>query len=835
MMTGTKSSSAQSQESSSSMSARQITGANGLEASSVMSSSSQRQSSSSQKSSSMTMTSAAGSGIGSLTRSLLTSSQIDQCMNTIIPIEELKLGLLQFDNLESLTPETNTRMVESALLKESSVLANTIAVMKKEGRDPDSVAKWLAHVNNRMIKAWSVPAYGHEIGNTLCDILRKSGGLDILIDNCIAEHRELQFQSAKLLQQCLVTANRGYVVEKGLDKVLSVAKQFTDTSPNGPVTTVEKVRVGTGILEHLFKHSESTCSDVIAMGGLDRVVSVCKSTDTEALRHCASALANVAIFGGNENQEAMIQRKVPSWLFPLAFSKDDIIKYYACLAIAVLVANKEIEAAVQKSGTLELIEPFVQTHTPAELSEITATHSHGQSSSWLKRLIPVLLSNREEARNLAAFHFCMEAEIKRQQGKPELLHEVGCVESLRKVASGPNGIASKYAAQTLRLINEEVPHKLSQQVPTWSVPDVKEWIKQIGFPQYADSFEESRVDGDLLLQLSEDMLREDIEMRNGILRRRFLRELTNLKRMADYSSCDATNLNGFLQSLGSEYSVYTYEMLNAGIDRDTLMSINEEQLLQECGIKNKVHRIKIGRGVKVERGEFSSITDEGSYIDKTQDVFISYRRSNGSQLASLLKVHLEIRNLSCFLDVDRLEAGKFDNNLLQSIRQARNFVLVLTPNAFDRCMGDDEQRDWIHKEVACALASKCNIIPVFDNFIMPDPEQLPATMKAVTSYNGVKWIHDYQDACVDKIDRFIRGDNAVTIGGMMDRFLRDGTSSISGASSVTYDATRPSYARQNTYQRTISTDSTKAPSGTASCSSDSETTAPSNIMQNEKD
>ena len=67
------------------------------------------------------------------------------------------------------------------------------------------------------------------------------------------------------------------------------------------------------------------------------------------------------------------------------------------------------------------------------------------------------------------------------------------------------------------------------------------------FTQYADSFEESRVDGDLLLQLSEDMLREDIEMRNGILRRRFMRELHNLKRMADYSSCDPTNLNGFLQ------------------------------------------------------------------------------------------------------------------------------------------------------------------------------------------------------------------------------------------------------------------------------------------------
>jgi hypothetical protein len=45
--------------------------------------------------------------------------------------------------------------------------------------------------------------------------------------------------------------------------------------------------------------------------------------------------------------------------------------------------------------------------------------------------------------------------------------EIGAVESLKKVASSPNGIASKYAAQTLRLIGEEVPHKLSQQVPTW--------------------------------------------------------------------------------------------------------------------------------------------------------------------------------------------------------------------------------------------------------------------------------------------------------------------------------------------------------------------------------
>ena len=727
--------------------------------------------------------------------------RIMRMINTSISLEDVEKSLTKFDDFECLrVPEATNKQVESAVVKCASVMAKTVENMKLLNKNEDYWSQQLVGLNEMMAKAWKVPSHGYEMGNALCDILSNSGGLDILINNIANnKHEKLQFNSAKLLQHCLETENRGYVVEKGLEKVVGLAKQYLCTrGPDGKEKKdVLHTRVGTGILEHLFKHSETTCGDVIAMGGLDMVVNECKSTDKETLRHCASALANVAMYGGAENQEAMITRQVPRWLFPLAFHDDDTVKYYACLAIAVLVANKEIEAAVQKSGTLDLIDPFVQSHTPKEFAETSASHSHGQSPIWLRRLIPVLMSQREEARNLAAFHFCMEAEIKREQGKVGLFKEIGAIDSLKRLASSPSGISSKYAAQTLRLIGEEVPHKLSQQVPTWTVDDVSEWVKQIGFPQFSDSFQESRVDGDLLLQLTDEMLKEDIQMRNGILRRRFLRELANLKRMADYSSCDPTNLNGFLTSLGQEYSIYTYEMLNAGIDRQTLMSINEEHLLCECGIKNKIHRLKIQQGVKVERGEFTLPEDcEVGALDKTLDVFISYRRSNGSQLASLLKVHLEIRNFSVFLDVDRLEAGKFDNNLLANIRSARNLVLVLTPGALDRCYSDGQQRDWIHKEVACALTSNCNIIPVFDNFVMPEPDKLPETMRAVTKYNGVKWIHDYQDACVDKVDRFIRGD-----GYVMDRFLN------SQASTSLYGSMISSYDRQNTYQRTISQES----------------------------
>jgi len=233
-------------------------------------------------------------------------------------------------------------------------------------------------------------------------------------------------------------------------------------------------------------------------------------------------LANLSLYGGAENQELMIKHNVPTWLFTLAFNTDDNIKYYAFLAIAVLVANKEIEAAVLKSETLDLIDPFVTSHTPSEFAKSNLAYAHGQSHHWLERLVPVLSSIREEACNLATFHFCMEASIKKQQGKTSIFRDINAIEPLKKVASCPNAIASRLAAQALRLIGEEVPHKLSQKVPLWSPEDVREWVKQIGFSECSKNFVDSRVDGDLLLQLTENNLRDDIGIRNGIMRRRLV-------------------------------------------------------------------------------------------------------------------------------------------------------------------------------------------------------------------------------------------------------------------------------------------------------------------------
>ena len=64
---------------------------------------------------------------------------------------------------------------------------------------------------------------------------------------------------------------------------------------------------------------------------------------------------------------------------------------------------------------------------------------------------------------------------------------------------------------------------------------------------------------------------------------------------------------------------------------------------------------------------------------------------------SLLKVHLQLRGFTVFIDIEQLRAGKFDERLLDSVRHANSFIIILTPNALDRCIGDDDKKDWVHK------------------------------------------------------------------------------------------------------------------------------------------
>uniref|UniRef100_A0A8C0QN86 NAD(+) hydrolase SARM1 n=1 Tax=Chelonoidis abingdonii TaxID=106734 RepID=A0A8C0QN86_CHEAB len=597
----------------------------------------------------------------------------------------------------------------------------------KQAADPEDLRKGITEIFQLVEEAWVMPTLGRDVAKALCDVIRLEGGLDLLLNLLQATELETKCQASQLVEQILVAENRDRIARIGLGVILNLTKERDNP---------QVARSLSGILEHMFKHTEETCFQLISDGGLDAILYWCRWTDLVVLRHCAMALANCAMYGGQANQRLMIEKNTAEWLFPLVFSKDDeLIRLHACLAIAVLATNKEIEKEVERSGTLALVEPFIASLDPERFAcdlLDSSDNSQGRTAKDLQHLVPLLDSSRLEAQCIALFYLCVEAAIKARQKKTKIFSEIGAAQSLKRIVCySTSSTASLLAKKALRMMGEEVPRRILPTVSSWKPTEVQTWLQQTGFNKYCQSFLEHEVDGDLLLRLTETDLREDLGMASSIIRKRFFRELTELKTYAIYSTCDRSNLADWLGSVDPKFRQYTYNLVTCGIDRNFLHRVTEEQLQEDCRIDVGFHRMRILSAARGKALLFSAPLSHG--------------------------VHLQLHGFSVFIDVEKLEAGKFEDKLIQSVMSARNFVLVLSPNTLDKCMGDPDRKDWVHKEIVTALSCGKNIIPVADHFEWPDPQDLPEDMRAVLKFNGIKWSHEYQEATIEKIIRFLQG------------------------------------------------------------------------------
>lgn len=136
------------------------------------------------------------------------------------------------------------------------------------------------------------------------------------------------------------------------------------------------------------------------------------------------------------------------------------------------------------------------------------------------------------------------------------------------------------------------------------------------------------------------------------------------------------------------------------------------------------------------------------------DVFISYRRHDGSESARLIRAELRHFNLKVFLDVEDLHAGYFDKAILKNIESTPNFIVVLSPNCLERCA---DENDWFRQEIAQAIRTERNIIPLLmPGFEFPGKDALPADIRELRQYQSVTYSHEFFDAMVEKIKRYLR-------------------------------------------------------------------------------
>jgi formylglycine-generating enzyme required for sulfatase activity len=131
------------------------------------------------------------------------------------------------------------------------------------------------------------------------------------------------------------------------------------------------------------------------------------------------------------------------------------------------------------------------------------------------------------------------------------------------------------------------------------------------------------------------------------------------------------------------------------------------------------------------------------------DLFISYRRENGSQMARLLRTYLEERGYRVFLDVEELKAGHFDMALLRNIEAAQTFIVILSPGCLDRCKNDG---DWLRIEIAQALKLGKKIIPLMmEGFKFPPKTEMPEDMNELDRHQAVLYSNDFFQASMDKL------------------------------------------------------------------------------------
>lgn len=135
------------------------------------------------------------------------------------------------------------------------------------------------------------------------------------------------------------------------------------------------------------------------------------------------------------------------------------------------------------------------------------------------------------------------------------------------------------------------------------------------------------------------------------------------------------------------------------------------------------------------------------------DIFISYRREGGYDLAKHLYDLLSRDGYKVSFDMDTLRNGDFDTQLLTRVEQCKDFILIVDEHTFDRTIDPsfDPNNDWLRQEVIHALKYEKNIIPVFLPPATGFPSGLPDDIAKVALKNGPKYDRYYFNDFYNKL------------------------------------------------------------------------------------
>ncbi len=129
-------------------------------------------------------------------------------------------------------------------------------------------------------------------------------------------------------------------------------------------------------------------------------------------------------------------------------------------------------------------------------------------------------------------------------------------------------------------------------------------------------------------------------------------------------------------------------------------------------------------------------------MQEHSDVFISYKRSDGTMLAKFFRTMLEEQGYRVFLDLKELRNGRFDTQLREVLAHCGDVLCVLTPDYIASMRQEPGEDNWVGLELVQALdeAEPKNIIPItVDTAAMPERGSLFPAVADVGAYEAVRY------------------------------------------------------------------------------------------------
>jgi hypothetical protein len=417
------------------------------------------------------------------------------------------------------------------------------------------------------------------------------------------------------------------------------------------------------IMKELFEIDETIIEKVLKCNGFDIITTACKLTDTKVLKLCAINILLILMYGNKNSHNNLMKIDKTAWLFPLySNEKDKTIPYFIYFALNYLQSELNFDFCIQ-DGILHIIRDFLyENHL---FIRMEGALNCKNTVKILKKLLPLLNSKCRMMQTFATMQIC--CELSSNMDNREAYYDCKLISTLRRLAIYSNDFTSNLAQNALRSLTNVNDMKIQRieikPVREWRETDVQKWLKTFDFDDFLVYF--SGVNGEKFLAINKHDLKTTYFMLDPYQREQFLNERTELCKILSEENIKIRN----------QESISYNDQLN---DKEAIAKLTPDE-------------------------KISLIETPFNTSKKTIDVFISYRRQGGSDLASLIYFALKTKGYKVFLDVQSLRGGKFGENLKTSIQESRNFVLLLTKDALSRCTDED---DWIRLEIEMALKSK---------------------------------------------------------------------------------------------------------------------------------